>query len=199
MTFIVTHLINGSAFHVDSQLTPPRGTKTSWSQLQVLRSHSIFITTRYSRDNSQDTQTHINLLSWSRRNHVRNMRRRQLMALLWGSCWLRLCSRQPRLVEAAWLGPEASTVNCTDHVMRLMSDIYQTWNVQSHRLTIRLRASSIHHPTSVDKGQNSTYIRKASGSPLFIAFNKKTTTCPKKNLNHVPLLNLHSSSLSNST
>ena len=88
---------------------------------------------------------------------------------------------------------------CTDHVMRLMSDIYQTWNVQSHRLTIRLRASSIHHPTSVDKGQNSTYIRKASGSPLFIAFNKKTTTCPKKNLNHVPLLNLHSSSLSNST
>ena len=35
--------------------------------------------------------------------------------------------------EAAWLGPEASTVNCTDHVMRLVSDIYQTWNAQSHQ------------------------------------------------------------------
>ena len=113
MTFIVTHLINGSAFHVDSQLTPPSGTKTSWSQSQVLRSHSIFIT-RYSRDIiHKKTDTDQSPLLRSRRNHARNVRSRQLMALLWGSCWLRLCSGQPRLVEAAWPGPEASTVDCT--------------------------------------------------------------------------------------
>ena len=173
MTFIVTHLINGSAFHVDSQLTPPSGTKTSWSQSQVLRSHSIFITTRYSRDNSQETQTQINLLSLSRRNHVRNVRSRQLMALLWGSCWCRLCSGQPRLVEAAWPGPEASTVDCTPR------NALKVWYLPNmdmkHSVTsiINNAFKSFFNSSSRLRWQGTElYIRKASGSPLFIAFNK---------------------------
>ena len=171
MTFIVTHLINGSAFHVDSQLTPPSGTKTSWPQLQVLRSHSIFIIRGIHEIIHKKRHRSIS----SPEITEESCQEREEQAA-YGSVVRKLLIEALQWTASPSRGRLAGTrgLHCTDHVMRFMSDIYQTWiwSIQSHQLlTMLLRASSIHHPTLCWQGTE-LYIRKASGSPLFIAFNK---------------------------